>query len=542
MVQMEESVKSTVKVRPRHGVLRQRIARTFAVVVALTAVGTGLLLTVPRYFSERNMMEARARSFADLVSGSLVHAADLYRTTGNLILKEQVRRWMEDQEGLLRLEVVHVQGYRILIADRKMIRSFPDPASSPEISDPAVLHAIRSVRPSTARIRGEDGSRLYRIIVPAREDWGRRTYSLIAYFGYSQLHRQLLFSGLEIFFLVLVAVGVAVSVARVLSGPVVADIEKLRDAVRRFQNGELEEEVRLDSGDEVEELADSFNEMARNLKAGIKELEEAKRELELLDESKASVVANISHELKTPLTAMAGYLELLEDGQLGELGDEALHGVAICRRNLKRLQLRIDELVQLSRAPTDQTQQGVFEVIHLGRMLHAVVETLLPDLSAAEVYCSLNLATDLPPIRGNPEQIERVFLNLLANAAKFTPAGGFIRVTAEPLVRDSHGGVLVRVADTGPGIPEKALHRVFDRFYQVDPSSSRKHGGMGLGLSLVKRIVTDHGGQVWAESREEQGSVFFTWLPLAREKTRSGSWRKPPEDRISAKLNGEHES
>ncbi len=522
----------------RRGVLRNRISRTFATVVALTAIGTGLLLMVPRYFSERNMMESRARSFSDLVADSLIHSADLYRTTGSLILQEQVQRWMEDNRDLSRIEVAHVQGYRILIADRESIRSFPNPATSPEISDPAVLQAIRSLEATAARIRGADGDRLYRVVVPAREDWGQRTYSLIAYFEYGHLYRQLIASGLEILLLVLIAVAVAVGIADALSRPIVSDIESLRDAVQRLQEGHLDEEVQIESGDEVEELAQSFNAMARSLKSGIRELEAAKRELELLDESKASVVANISHELKTPLTAMAGYLELLEEGRLGEISDEALHAVGVCSRNLRRLQLRIDELVQLSRSKMGTEQAPVFEPIHLGRMLHSVVETLLPDLTASEVYCSLNLATDLPQIRGNPEQIERVFLNLISNAAKFTPEGGFIRVTAEPLVRDSREGVLIRVADTGPGIPEHALGRVFDRFFQVDPSSSRKHGGMGLGLSLVKRIVSDHGGQVWAESRDEQGSVFFTWLPLAREKSKSGSWKIPAQDQSSDMLKG----
>lgn len=520
----------------RRGVLRQRISTTFALVVALTALGTGLLLTLPRYFSERKMMETRARGFTSLVADSVINSADLYRTTGALILKDQMMRWMLQNPDIFRIEVVHVQGFKILVADHQGIRSYPDPAKAPEVSDPAVLEAIRSLELSAERTRGEGGIRLYRVVVPAMEEWGRRSYSMVAYFEYGKLYRHLIGSGVEILFLVLIAMGAAVAVAKALSHPIVADIEKLGNAVRSLEDGERYHELEIDSGDEVEELAHSINGMARNLKQSIGELEVAKRELELLDESKAAVVANISHELKTPLTAMAGYLELLEDGQLGVLSDEALHGISVCSRNLKRLQLRIDELVHLSRPQTEEVSQGDFEVIHLGAMLHSVVETLLPDLSAAEVYCSLNLATDLPSIRGNPERIERVFLNLLANAAKFTPPGGFIRVTAEPLVRDSHEGVLIRMADTGSGIPEQALTRVFDRFYQVDPSSSRKFGGMGLGLSLVKRIVADHGGRVWAESREQQGSVFFTWLPLARERSRSGTWRKLSDAELSAKL------
>jgi len=506
----------------RRGMLRQRISKTFAMVVGLSMLGLGILLTVPQYFSQRKSMEERARTFSSLLASSVTRSADLYRSTGRLILRDQARRWMTANPDLLRLEVVHVQGFKILVADRHGVHSFPDPATAPEISDPDLLHAVRSLEVTARRIRSPEGAEEYRVVVPSMEEWGRRSYSLVSYFEYTRLYYRVLRSAVEVFLVLLIAVAGAIAVARTLSGAIVSDIEKLRDAVEGFREGNLDEEVRINSGDEVEELADSVNAMARSLKASIEELESAKRELELLDEAKATMVANISHELKTPLTAMAGYLELLQEGQLGPLAEESLHGVTVCRRNLKRLQLRIDELVQLSRNAPDESSGKVFEKIHLGQVLHSVVETLLPDLSSAEVYCSLNLATDLPSIRGNPEEIERVFLNLISNAVKFTPPEGFIRVTAEPMVRDGREGVLVRVADTGIGIPAHALTRIFDRFFQIDPSSSRKHGGMGLGLSLVRRIVSDHGGHVWAESREQQGSTFFIWLP--RTKDHSGPY------------------
>jgi len=506
--------------------LRRRISRAFALVVALSMLGLSLLLTVPQFFSQRKTMEENARIFSSLVAASVTHSADLYRSTGSLILKDQMKRWMDSNQSLFRIEVVHVKGYKILVADRESLHSFPSPAQAPEVSDPDLLHAVRSLNIEAKRIRRFEGKTVYRVVVPAMEEWGRRSYSLVAYFDYLRLYRAMIGLGFEAILLLLIAVGGAVAVANAISGRIVSDIEMLWEAVERFRDGELDSEMKVESGDEIEDLADSMNGMARSLKRSIEDLESAKRELELLDETKATMVANIAHELKTPLTAMAGYLELLQDGQLGLLGEEALHGISVCDRNLKRLQLRIDELVQLSRNFPEEDNGRVFEKIYLGQILHAVVETLLPDLTAAKLYCSLNLATDLPAMRGNPEEIERVFLNLISNAAKFTPPSGFIRVTAEPMVRDGRDGILVRVADTGTGIPEQALSRIFDRFYQLDPSSSRKHGGMGLGLSLVKRIVSDHGGQVWAESWEQQGSTFFTWLPLARSRTRSGSFSR----------------
>jgi two-component system phosphate regulon sensor histidine kinase PhoR len=127
-------------------------------------------------------------------------------------------------------------------------------------------------------------------------------------------------------------------------------------------------------------------------------------------------------------------------------------------------------------------------------------------------------------VLGNPGQVEQVFFNLLGNAGKFTPREGSIRVTAEPRSRDGESGVLVQVADSGIGIPEHALLRIFDRFYQVDPSTRRKYGGMGLGLALVQSIMEVHRGAVWVESVEGRGSVFSVWFPIRPSGSGSGAF------------------
>jgi signal transduction histidine kinase len=119
----------------------------------------------------------------------------------------------------------------------------------------------------------------------------------------------------------------------------------------------------------------------------------------------------------------------------------------------------------------------------------------------------------LQPIQGNVEQLERLFTNLMDNAIKFTPAGGAINITLENHPLHDTEGVLVRITDSGVGIPEEHLGNVFGRFYQVDQTSRRKFGGMGLGLALVKRAVELHHGEVWVESTVNVGSTFFVWLP-----------------------------
>ncbi len=184
-------------------------------------------------------------------------------------------------------------------------------------------------------------------------------------------------------------------------------------------------------------------------------------------------------------------------------------------------------VARTERGLADQTM----ERLALGQLLNCVVETLLPRIENQGLFCTLNVPQEGTFVMGSVEHLERVFSNLLDNSIKFTPPGGQIRISVTGETRRGEPGVVVRVADTGQGIPEEELNRIFDRFYQVDPSSSRRHGGMGLGLSLVRTIVESHGGHVWAESEIGHGTTFFVWLP-EKERSASGSNRPVSVDEI----------
>ncbi len=495
-----------------------------AIIATVSVITVGALLTIPRYLRERQMMEAGAVTYASLVVREVAHSANLYRTTGRHILDRRVEELMALNADLIRLEVVHVDGEIIMRADSSGALTFAEQGKAPSTEDPATLQAIRSLQVKSRRVKGNDGPMLFQVVAPAVEEWGRRTYSLVAYFSYERVDRDLFRSIAAVVFFMTIALFVARRAAVFLAGSITANIERLRDGVGRIREGHLEERVQINSQDEVEELADAFNAMADTMADTIQRLRETYRELEVLDQTKADVIANVSHELKTPLTALRGYLELLEQGDLGPLTEEAARAVSVCRKNLRRLDLRIEELVQLSQWERSIDGTDRTESVHLGQLLHGVVETILPAFEEKGVYCSLNLATDLPTVIGNAGQVEQVFFNLLGNAGKFTSRGGSIRVTAEPRSRDARRGVLVEVADSGIGIPKNALLRIFDRFYQVDPSTRRKYGGMGLGLALVQSIMEAQQGVVWVESVENKGSVFSVWFPLRPSRSGSGSF------------------
>ncbi len=508
--------------RPRTR-LRIRIARYLAFVVVVTLLATAAVVVVLRQHSLVSAMERSARTYAALVSVPLADAVERYRTSGHQILRQRVGTLMELNQDVVRLEVVDVRGSVVLRADRERVEIFPDEASAPRIEDPELYGRLRELELDARRITLSGTGRVYRVVAPAVEDWGRHAFTLVVDLSYRSVTRELLGVVAVMSGLLLVGLMVADRVSVALAGTITQGVDRLSAGVHRIQEGFLDERVAVASNDEIEELAEAFNSMAGQLSRTIDELRAANRELESLDQAKADLVANVSHELKTPLTALRGYLELLADGDLGQTSPEADRAIEVCLKNVRRLSLRIEELVELSRLEKNGLPALVMDTVHLGRLLHGVVETMLPRLEEAGLVCSLNLATDLPVITASAEHLERIFLNLLDNAVKFTPSGGVIRIAAEPSIHEGRGGVLVRVADTGVGIPPGEQVRVFDRFYQVDPSARRKYGGMGLGLSLVRSIVEAHRGAVWVASETGRGSTFFVWLPdRARDSSSSG--------------------
>jgi signal transduction histidine kinase/DNA-binding response OmpR family regulator len=226
-----------------------------------------------------------------------------------------------------------------------------------------------------------------------------------------------------------------------------------------------------------------------------------------LDRLKNHFIQNVSHELRTPLALIQGYAELLNAGEMGELQPALQDAVSVIARRARMLGKMADDLVAILETEKREPKRESLDLANL--MLK-----LLADFQVAAEQAGLSLtaqiADDLPPVSGDAQHLLRVMDNLLGNALKFTPVGGQISVR---LWRDGPQAVL-EVADTGIGIPPDQLERVFERFYQVDGSTTRRYGGTGLGLALVKEIVEAHGGQVSVSSQVGQGSTFTVRLPL----------------------------
>lgn len=233
-------------------------------------------------------------------------------------------------------------------------------------------------------------------------------------------------------------------------------------------------------------------------------------DLERAERLRQQVVANVSHELRTPLTIIKGYAEALEDGVLDSPEAEKSY-IRTIREEADRLNRLVTELLDLSMIQSGQVRLQLEDLDVHGIAEQAIF--ILEEQARQKGVRVINaIPEDLPAVRADDDRITQVFLNLLGNSLRFTSAGGEITLAAE---QADDRFVRVSVTDTGCGIPEEHLQRIWERFHKVDSARSRDDSGTGLGLSIVKSIVEAHGGQVSVESEVGKGSVFSFTLPIA---------------------------
>jgi CheY-like chemotaxis protein len=239
------------------------------------------------------------------------------------------------------------------------------------------------------------------------------------------------------------------------------------------------------------------------------EAERLYREAQESSRLKDEFLATVSHELRTPLTAILGWAHMLRTGQFND--ESARRAFETVERNARAQAQLIDDLLDVSRIVTGKLRIDV-RPVDPHSFIEAAVEAVRPGAEAKGVRLQKVLDTGAVSVSGDPVRLQQIVWNLLSNAIKFTPRGGRVQVRLERV--NSH--VEVAVSDTGSGIPAEFLPHVFDRFRQADQKTTRQHGGMGLGLAIVRHLVELHGGTVRAESAGEgQGAIFTVLLPVA---------------------------
>lgn len=234
-------------------------------------------------------------------------------------------------------------------------------------------------------------------------------------------------------------------------------------------------------------------------------------EQQRLEMMRREFVANVSHELRTPLTSIKSYLEALLEHPDEDL-EVRKRFLEVINSETDRMVRMVEDLLILSRSEATRNQE--FSMQSVDKLLHTLAEQVEVDVKSKNLTLELKMARHLPLVRGDRDQLYRLFLNIVSNSIKFTPEGGTITIAA-----GSRKNYLeVSITDSGIGIPAEALGRIFERFYRVDKARSRKDGGSGLGLSIAKQIAETHGGNISISSKEGKGTEVVVTLPIAARK------------------------
>jgi two-component system phosphate regulon sensor histidine kinase PhoR len=227
---------------------------------------------------------------------------------------------------------------------------------------------------------------------------------------------------------------------------------------------------------------------------------------------KSDFVSAVSHELRTPLTSIKGYASILMTGKVGDIPKEVKERLEKINKHSDSLVTLINELLDISRIESGKVDMK-FQAENIKDIVDTVADLLAPQLKQKELELSLNLPAGLPGVYVDIRQIERVFINLVGNAIKFTPEKGKITIRA----KDIDDKIQIDIEDTGTGIAQSDLEKIFDEFYRVDNIVNQSLKGSGLGLTLVKYIVEAHKGKVWVKSQLGKGSIFSFTLPKAKK-------------------------
>jgi signal transduction histidine kinase/AmiR/NasT family two-component response regulator len=263
------------------------------------------------------------------------------------------------------------------------------------------------------------------------------------------------------------------------------------------------------SQDEIGSFTDIFNEMLAQIELRDSEIQASRAEAQRAGQLKDDFLATLSHELRTPMTPILGWAQILR--RTARYNPQVLQAAEVIERNARVQTQIVDDLLDMSRIIAGKVRLEV-RTVELADVIDAALETVAPAAEARAIELEKHVPPAVAPVRGDPHRLQQVVWNLLSNAIKFTPREGKVRIALEQV----EGHVEIAVADSGQGIAPGFLPFVFERFRQADSSTTRQHGGLGLGLAIVKQLVELHGGSVRASSEGVgQGATFTVRLPLA---------------------------
>lgn len=304
---------------------------------------------------------------------------------------------------------------------------------------------------------------------------------------------------------VFILIATVTAISFILSKSILVPIRELTSAAKSIKNGNLDFEVMRASDDDIDELCAVFNEMRQQLKT-------SQQHEQFLKTERSMILANLSHDLKTPITSIKGYVKGIQDG-VADTPEKMDRYLSTIYNKASAIDEMINNLSTFSKLELSKLQFH-FEIGDLHAFIRELAEEFQLDIEKKDVTLTLCLPATPAFVKIDYEKMYRVFSNLINNSVKYKREGhGHIEISSH----FEHDGVLIGVKDDGIGIADSELNKVFEGFYRVDPARNMNVKGSGLGLGIAKQIVQQHGGKLWFQSGISNGATAFLYFPLRHD-------------------------
>jgi signal transduction histidine kinase/DNA-binding response OmpR family regulator len=537
---------------PVHYTLRFKFAVAVTILLAtLLIINAGL--SINNRISEFNtQLDQSATSFAQLTTEALVGAYQRYSAQEAFKFREEVASFIRKDPKVDQIMLLDTEG-RILFdsGNPRLDENFKTPQGTGAMVPLETLAALRRLELTQNRITDRDGEKAIEVINPYFDSTGKSSYILRYVFSLRLLRERIYRSILQTSGLTLLSILFSIGLSMLFARRITQPLNELTLGASSIAMGDFDQKLDIRTNDELQDLARNFNYMAEQLKINITELEEsraqlqesnirleqsnvrlaqsntrleqtnlqleqANEELKELDRMKSEFLQTISHELRTPLSAIKGYNEHLLEQMTGEIKPSQERALKIIQRNIDRLTTYINALLDFSRMESGAIPITI-QPFNLKALIDQTVLAYKGQIEKKELELSTEVEKALPFVAGDRDRIAQVLDNLVSNAIKFTQEEGKIKISAQRVSKNGQKLVEVSVADTGVGIDEKHISKIFDRFYQADSSTTRRHGGIGIGLSFVKKIIDAHKSSIEVESKIHEGANFTFYLEEAEQ-------------------------
>lgn len=437
-----------------------------------------------------NIAESTVKEVKPLVNGEVDTLAIQDIMHSMMVLNPSVEVYLLDTEGNIITYVAPYKKVKLEKVDLKPIQQFIEAEEKPFIKGDDPRHPDKLNVFSAAPIMEGDQLSGYVYIILASEEQAAVTSTL---FGSYMLKL-----GSNMFFVALIG---ALIIGLLAIWFLTKNLRQIIDTVRRFKEGDLQARIADNNKGEMVLLADTFNDMADTIVANIDELKS-------VENLRKELIANVSHDLRTPLAIQQGYVETLLMKEKTISPEKRKEYLEIVLNSSEKLSTLIAQLFEYSKLEAKQIQpvKEPFFITELAQDVFQKYQILAED---KKIKMNLDMSPDLPMVFADVGLVERVIQNLMDNALKFTPEGGSVTIALEEMDKT----VEVKIADTGPGIPENEQSFIFERYRQSERVNHEKQQGAGLGLAIVKKILELHDATIRVNSRLNEGTTFLFQLP-----------------------------